>query len=82
MPRAGDAVAEGVRVALGETIVVGVVDTAADGEIAWSAGGALGLWAIAVVASTNDATQHNNGIFIIIPLRMRWRLNPIWIQKL
>jgi hypothetical protein len=34
------------------------------------------------MASTNDTTQHSNGIFIIIPLRMRWRLTPIWIQKL
>ena len=82
MSRAGDAVAEGVRGALGETVVVGVVDTAADGEIASSADGALGVWAIAVMASTNDATQHSNGIFIIIPLRMRWRLTRIWIQKL
>jgi hypothetical protein len=46
--------------------VVGVVNTTADGEIASPAEGALGVWAIAVMASTNDATQHGNGIFIII----------------
>jgi Resolvase, N terminal domain len=39
---ARNSVEEGARVALGETVVVGVVDTTADGEIASPAEGALG----------------------------------------
>ena len=72
---------ETVTIGVGETIVVEVGETVAVGEDCSSADAGVGVWAVALMASTNDAMQVSNRIFIMVPLRMRWRPSAIWIQK-
>jgi hypothetical protein len=50
---------------VGDIIVVEVDETVAVGEESWSVG--VGVWAVAPMASTNDAMQDSNRIFINVP---------------
>jgi hypothetical protein len=66
---------------VGDIIVVEVDETVAVGEDCWSADAGVGVWAVAPMASTNDAMQDSNRIFINVPLGMRRRPSDIWIQE-
>jgi hypothetical protein len=56
-------------------------DAVAGGEGSSPGAAGVGVCAVASMASTNDAIQDSNRIFIMISLRVRWGRSRIWIQK-